>query len=80
MSTEDLRRASACPAPTYLIGVDEVGEAAYIFPILADMTKTIFSIPTKYPLDCTNLELLEEEVVRFWASREMSRRTSVFSE
>ncbi len=79
MSGADVQRASLVPAPTYLVGIDEPGEAAYIVPILEGMTKTVSSIPTTYPLDCLNLARLYDEVEQFWSSRDMKRHTSVFS-
>src|SRR5262245_55320105 len=62
MSGRDIRRASLVPAPTYLVGIDGVGEQAYIVSILEGMTDDIPSIPTTYPLDGTNLPRLYAEV------------------
>ena len=79
MSGVDVRRFSLVPAPTYLVGIDEPGEGAYLLPVLEGMKTTISSIPTTYPLDCTNLGRLYGEVKQFWSSRDMTRRSSVFS-
>jgi hypothetical protein len=79
MSGEEVRRASLVPAPTYLIGIDERREVGYIVPILEGMKEDIASIPTTYPLDCTNLPRLYDEVEQFWSCRDMRMRTSVFS-
>jgi len=62
-----------------LIGMDEPGEVGYILPILEGIGDDISSIPTTYPLDATNLPRLYEEVKGFWSSRDMARRSSVFS-
>jgi len=79
MSEEDVRRFSLIPAPTYLIGIDERSEAAFIVAMLEGMTGRISSIPTTHPLDCNNLPLLYAEVKQFWSNRDMRQRTSVFS-
>ncbi len=79
MSGADVRRACLVPAPTYLIGIEEREEAAYLVPLLEGMTDDIASIPTTYPLDCTNLPRLYAEVEQFWSCRDMRHLTSVFS-
>jgi hypothetical protein len=79
MSGPDVRRFSLIPAPTYLVGIDEAREVGYILAILHGMAEPISSIPTDYPLDCTTLPALYQEVERFWAARDMTRRHSAFS-
>ena len=79
MSGVDVRRACLVPAPTYLFGIDERLETAYIVPIVAGMVGDISSIPTIYPLDCKNLARLHDEVEQFWSSRDMRMSSSVFS-
>src|SRR4051794_12576311 len=41
MSGEDVRRFSLVPAPTYLVGIDERTEAAYLLATLEGMTAPI---------------------------------------
>lgn len=79
ISGTDLRRLSLLPAPTYLVGVDEPGKMAYLLAVLEDMSEPISSLPTRFPLDGTNLPLLFREVEEFWSGRDMARRQSVFS-
>jgi hypothetical protein len=79
MSGEELRRFALVPAPTYLVGVDEVGESGYILAVLEGMTGPLSSLPTDYPLDCGNLGRLHQEVEGFWAGHDMARRQSAFS-
>jgi hypothetical protein len=79
MSATDVRRAVLIPAPSYLIGIDERDEDGYIVPLLDGMSGPISSMPTTYPLDCTNLPRLYAEVKQFWASRDMRRKKSVFA-
>src|SRR5205085_2136667 len=55
MAGTDVRRASLVPAPTYLVGVDEQAEQAYVLALLDGMKHDLPSIPTKFPPDRTNL-------------------------
>lgn len=79
MSAEDVRRFALVPAPTYLMGIDEPQEIAYCLAILHGMKGPIASLPTAFPLDCTHLPRLYDEVNEFWSGRDMARRSSVFS-
>jgi hypothetical protein len=79
MAAEDVQRFSRIPAPTYLVGIDEPGELAYIQAVLEGAGGPISSMTTAFPLDRTNLPLLYREVEQFWAGRDMARRHSVFS-
>jgi hypothetical protein len=67
------------PAPTYLVGIDETRATGYIGCIRKKMNKPISSLPTTYPLDCTNLKILWEEVKGYWANRDMTQTMSAFS-
>lgn len=79
MSRDDVQRFASIPAPTYLVGIDEPGEVGYILAILHGMSEAIPSLPTNFPLDCTNLPKLYEEVEQFWAGHDMRRHRSTFS-
>jgi hypothetical protein len=79
VSGGDVRRFSRVPAPTYLVGIDEVQEVGYILAILAGTKEPIPSLPTDFPLDRANLPRLYQEVEQFWSGRDMARRHSVFS-
>jgi hypothetical protein len=68
-----------CPVPTYLIGVDEVNEAAYIVSVHGSMDRAIPSMPTMYPLSCTNLQKLWDEVKAYWATFDSTRKQSDFA-
>jgi hypothetical protein len=66
VSKEDIKRMTTCPIPTYLIGVDEPAEVAYIVGICGDTEGSIASIPRTYPLNPRTLKRLWEEVQDFW--------------
>jgi hypothetical protein len=50
------------PAPTYLIGVDERQEKAYIVAVHGSMNKKISSLSTAHELNGTSLKHLWDEV------------------
>ncbi len=79
VSKEGIRRMALYPAPTYLVGIDEMNESAFIVAVHGKMNKALSSLPTKYPLDSSNLKLLWNEVKDFWNSRDMTQTTSAFS-
>src|SRR4051812_27794132 len=66
LKARDVRAMITCPIPTYLIGVDEKAEIAYIISIHGKIKGGISSIPTAYPLDCGNLKILRDEVRAYW--------------
>ena len=76
---EAILRMRMYPAPTYLVGIDEVGKKAYILSIDEGSQASISGMPTKYELDCANLKKLWDEVNAYWESRDMRVRESVFS-
>jgi len=78
ISATDVELFSLKPAPTYLVGIDEPADAGYIVGIVEGMNTTISSIPTTFPLDCTTLPLLHQEVQQFWAGRNMVRTHTRF--
>ncbi len=66
LKAQDVRFMIHCPIPTYLIGVDEKAEVAYIVSIHGNLTGGISSIPTTFPLDRGNLRILRDEVLAYW--------------
>jgi hypothetical protein len=80
VKAKDVRAMLICPIPTYLIGVDEKAEIAYIVSIHGRITGGISSIPTAYPLDRNNLRTLRDEVRAYWRTLAISSKakTSAF--
>ncbi len=76
---KDTDRMVGLPAPTYLIGIDENNETAYIIAVNEALKSDLSSLPVSFPLDATNLERLWDEVDSFWKSRDMILKSSVFS-
>jgi hypothetical protein len=71
---KDVRAMLICPIPTYLIGVDERAEIAYIVSIHRTIVGGISSIPTAYPLDRKNLRILRDEVRAYWKTLAVSSK------
>jgi hypothetical protein len=79
VSARDVRRMVAYPAPTYVVGVHESEERAFVISVHGSMSEDISSITTGHELTCDTLRRLWEEVRDFWAARDMTRHTSLFT-
>jgi hypothetical protein len=79
LTREDVLRMRAYPAPTYLVGIDEVNEKAFILSIDENTRGRISGMSTEHELDCRNLKVLRDEVAAYWAARDMRVRRSAFS-
>lgn len=78
VAKEDVEKMVKYPAPTYVIGVDEKQEKAYVVAVLGDMETKISSLSTAHPLNCGTLKMLWEEVRDYWKDKSMERKTSSF--
>ena len=78
VTQEDVDRMLVYPAPTYVIGIDQGSEQAFIASVNGESADHIASLPTTYPLDSGNLQRLWREVRGFWAKRKMVLKNSCF--
>ena len=78
ISEEDIRQMVAFPAPTYVIGVHEREERAFVISVHEGMNEAIPSITTAHELDGSTLLRLWEEVRGFWLGHDMRRTSSSF--
>jgi hypothetical protein len=78
VDAEDIRRMVRCPFPTYLIGVDEPNDRAYIVSVHGNMNGPIASMPSRYPLTPRNLLRLWEEVTAHWKKLDAAEKMSAF--
>jgi hypothetical protein len=78
ISDKDTIRLAALPVPTYVVGVDEVSEVAYLVSANGRHTKGLSSISTQFPINEQTQEALFQEVVSFWRGFELRRMDSVF--
>ena len=81
VKASDVEKMIRCPIPTYLIGVDEPAAKSYIVSIHGKMKGRVSSIPSTYPLDCKNLQILWNEVITHWKlmGTTASTKTSSFT-
>ena len=79
VSPEAMSRLRAYPAPTYVVGVDEMQEKGYITSANAGSPDVLASLPTTFELNCANLERLWHEVREYWRQRDVDLTDSVFS-
>jgi hypothetical protein len=76
---DDVVKMVAYPAPTYVIGIDEKQEKAYIVAVVAGMSKKISSLSTAHQLNCATLKLLWDEVRDHWKDKDMEQQKSAFA-
>lgn len=81
LDQQDVDRMVACPAPTYLIGMDvapQIG-VGYLLSVNEPRPR-VASLTTKYRIDCSVLKELRDEVIGYWAGRDTVLRGSRFQE
>jgi len=69
----------AVPGPTFVVGVHEPTQNAYILSLHARPTQGVTRIPLKNVIDFQNLKALHNEVKRFWINCAGKPTTSVFT-
>ncbi|HEX3315279.1 MAG TPA: hypothetical protein VHR72_10335 [Gemmataceae bacterium] len=80
LSKDDVLAMTSYPAPTYLIGIDERDEKAYLTAVFGQMDTTISSMSVAHPLNCETLKALWVEVREYWREKRMDRTKSVFAD
>ncbi len=79
VSQLEVRRMVAYPAPTYVVGIHEREERAFVIAVHGDMSEAIPSLTTAHELNNgETLRRLWEEVRDFWQGRDMTRTESSF--
>jgi hypothetical protein len=78
VSRSDVRKMVLFRAPTYVVGIDEPGERAYIIAIYVKMKKGISSMSIQHQLNRATLRLLWEEVRDYWKGHNMHQSKSRF--
>jgi hypothetical protein len=79
VSARDIYRMVLWPAPTYLVGVDENQERAFVVAICGRMRGGISSITTAHELNCRTLKRLWDEVREYWKQRRIRQKKSLFT-
>jgi len=67
-----------CPLPTYVIGIHEPTEQAYVVSVHGRLRGPIRSIPCTYPLTPANLRTLWEEATFHWRRLDAAAKVSAF--
>jgi hypothetical protein len=75
---DEIARLSARLAPTYVIGIDELGETGYIISACQAKLAPVTSLPTDFALDAQTLDRLWNEVKGYWEAQAPSPIQSVF--
>ncbi|WP_297797030.1 hypothetical protein, partial [Mycobacterium sp.] len=75
----DIDKMVGYPGPTYIVGIDETSEAAYIISANKAVARDLPSIPLSFPLDAGNLARLWKEVDGYWQGLNLLLNNSVFS-
>lgn len=76
----DIDRMVACPAPAYVVGVDATALGFGFLLSVNEARAAVASLTTRFRIDGGVLEQLRDEVVAFWAGRDMVLRGSRFRE
>jgi len=80
VSQDDVDRMVACPAPTYVVGIDVTTIGVGFLLSVNEPRDHVASLTTQFRIDCELLSQLRDEVVGFWASRDMVLAGSRFRE
>jgi hypothetical protein len=78
VTSTDMQRLAAYPVPTYIVGIDEVGEQGYLISANGECSTGFSSICTNFPLTPEILALLWDEVTGFWQAPTYSTFRSIF--
>src|SRR5215217_7566340 len=73
-------RLASIPAPTYVVGIDDVDGTGYIVSANGERLTNVASVPSHFPIDRQNRERLWREVLEYWSSRLPGSFTSVFTD
>jgi hypothetical protein len=80
VTQEDIDRMVACPAPSYVVGIDvETVGVGYLLSV-NEPRAHVASLTTSFRIDCDNLRHLRDEVRDYWAGRNMLLTGSRFRE
>ena len=79
VSQEDVDRMVACPAPSYVLGIDVNQTCGFWLSVNEDRDH-VASLTTKFRSECKVLGQLYDEVLTYWATRPMVLHGSKFKE
>ena len=68
------------PAPTYIVGIDDIREVGYLVSANGENSKSLSSLSTNFPINKQNREILWHEVNNFWNQYSPENLVSQFSD
>jgi hypothetical protein len=80
VTQDDIQRMVACPAPTYVVGIDVNANDVGFLLSVNEPRGNVASLTTQFRIDCRVLAQLKDEVIDFWSSRDMTLTGSRFRE
>ena len=78
LSKEQCENLFKMAAPTYLVGIHEPTQRAFIRSVHTQPTQGIYQISLNYELTPRNLQVLHQEVYDFWSNTSCKPLTSYF--
>jgi len=79
-SAKEVAALASYPAPTYLVGIDELQEVGYIVATTPDQVKPVTSLSIRFPITPDNRKRLWDEVNAFWSKRRLPAFRSAFQD
>ncbi|MTJ12085.1 DUF4365 domain-containing protein [Anabaena sp. UHCC 0187] len=67
------------PAPTYIVGIDEIQKTGYIVSANGENLKSLSSLSTEFPINKQNREILWNEVNDFWKPYTQNKQKNLSS-
>jgi Domain of unknown function (DUF4365) len=80
VTQENIRGLASYPAPTYIVGIDEIQEMGYIVSANGEKLNSMSSLSTNFLINKQNREYLWDEVNNFWLLYNKNTLTSHFSD
>lgn len=66
ISAKEMQKLASLPAPTYLVGLDDINENGYIISANGEYEENIPSLSTEHPLNQYTQDILWAEVKNYW--------------
>lgn len=80
VSEDDIRLLASYPAPTYVVGIDEINRNGFLVSVNGENLRSLSSLSTEFAINAANRRLLWEEVRDYWASFTGMGLTSRFND
>ncbi len=78
VSQARIRGLVSYPAPTYLVGIDDVDEKGYLVSVNGENLTSLSSLSTAFPINAPNRQQLWNEVKAYWTASPLPKLASSF--